>query len=376
MPKEQSKVLVVGGFPHSNAKVFGGIVTSCRVLLESSFPNRFDLVLVNTTQITNPPPHFIIRLILSVKRLIIYVYLLISKKPDAVLLFTSKGFSLVEKGFMAWVARVCGVPSLMFPRGGALINDAKSSVYQRFWIRLALNGSNIFLCQGPSWIDFATKDLGFPRSRVILVPNWTASSNLLRIGENRSSCHASTKLQILFLGWLEREKGIFELLDACAQISSNFEFTLTIAGRGEAELSARDHVKEKKLLDHVHFAGWVEGRELEQMLAKSDIFVLPSWSEGLPNAMIEAMAARLAVVVSSVGNIPHVITDGKEALLVPPKNALAIRIALEKLLEHSEFRESLAQRGHEFVRQNYSVEPAIEKLSLAISSLISDHNCH
>ena len=371
--KRKPTVIVVGGFPPEGVKIFGGIVTSCRALIRSSIPSRFNLVLVDTTQKSNPPPLFIVRLVLSIRRLFEYVLKIVTNRPDAVLLFTSNGASLVEKGCMAWFARILGIPSLMFPRGGEMIQDARKSSFQRAWIRLALNGSRIFLCQGPAWHRFATRDMAFAADRVVIVPNWTASENLLRIGESRSAMPAITNPRILFLGWLEKEKGIFELLEVFDQLCDTYSCTLTIAGRGNAENAARKFVKHRELDGRVHFAGWVAGSDLESVLMESDILVLPSWAEGLPNAMIEAMAAGLAVVVSAVGNIPDVITNNKQALLVPPKDVAALKIALEKVLRDPQLRTELAQCGHEFAKSNYSVEPAVELLSKTIEALITNN---
>jgi glycosyltransferase involved in cell wall biosynthesis len=122
----------------------------------------------------------------------------------------------------------------------------------------------------------------------------------------------------------------------------------------------------------VEFAGWVQGETLDALFASSDILVLPSWAEGFPNAIIEAMAAKLAVVVSAVGNVPDLIVDGREALLVPPKEADPLRRAIERLLVDKNFRLELAERGHAFARDNFSVEMSVNKLTTAIEFAIEE----
>lgn len=369
--RDKLKVVVVGGFPPPSLKVFGGIVTSCKMLLESSFKDHFDLVLIDSTQVSNPPPGFLERLRFAISRFFHYLKKLRTEKPDAVLLFASRGASLVEKGCMCWIARAFGVPALIFPRGGGLIQDADRSRWNLFWIRHALKGASFFLCQGPSWQRFAIDRIGFSSDRVALVPNWTATSIMLQIGQERTQKQEDKLLQILFVGWLEKEKGIFELLEATRVLSSTQDFRLVIAGRGRAEQQARDFVKDHGLSGVVEFAGWVEGDSLCDLLKQSEVFALPSWSEGLPNAMIEAMAAGLAVVVSSVGNIPDIITDEKEALLVPPKDVEALCIALRRTLESSILRNDLSRTGHAFALTSYSVETAVQKLTDAINQAVS-----
>ena len=133
----QPHILWVGAFPPANRHVYGGIVTSCRVLLQSSLATEATLILFDSAQITNPPPGFLLRLILAVRRFLIYLVRFERENPDVILVFTSAGASLVEKGAMVWYARARGVPSLMFPRGGALIDASRRSSFTRNWVRIA-----------------------------------------------------------------------------------------------------------------------------------------------------------------------------------------------------------------------------------------------
>ena len=368
--KSKPRVLLVGAFPTYESKIFGGIVTSCKTLLDSSFSNRFDLVLVDSTQISNPPPGFFVRLALAARRILQFVWLLYRSRPDCVLLFASVGGSLLEKGVMAWFSRLLGIPALMFPCGGAVIEQAQNSAFSRVWIRWAFGGTRKVLCQGPTWHRFAVDTLGFFPDDAPTISNWTASERLLAIGRERSKQPVDQPIRLLFLGWLEREKGIFELLEVCARLAPEHSFSVAIAAKGHAESAAKNIVASRGLSDRVQFPGWVQGQDMENILKESDVLVLPSWVEGLPNAMIEAMAAGLAVVVSAVGNVPDVITDGVEALLVPPKDTDALERALVRLFCDAEFRLALAGRGHRFAAETFSVEPAAAKFDEIIQSVI------
>ena len=372
MPK--NKILIVGAFPPPDRKIFGGIVTSCQSLLESSFASQFDLILVDSTQISNPPPGVTLRGLLALRRFLIFLHKLISEKPQVVILFTAVGASVLEKGVMAWISRVLRIPVFIFPRGAALITTVANSNLHRIWVSAAMWGATHFLCQGPSWQRFATEMLAFPLDRAPIIPNWTATNRLLSIGEQRASTSATQIPQLLFLGWLEWEKGIFELLAACQALSPLYPFRLVIAGRGHAESDARALVAGSNLAGVIEFAGWVQGEALDALLSASDIFILPSWAEGLPNAMIEAMAAKMAVVVSAVGNIPDMITDGHEALLVPPKDVQSLKQAIERLLVDKSFREELAKRGHTFAHDNFAVEPAVAKLAAVVEAAIEENS--
>lgn len=360
------RVLAVGAFPPADTKIYGGQVTACRALLSSSFSRSFDVVTLDSTQIGNPPPGLLVRSVYALSRVLKFLGLLVRWRPQAVLLFVAIGGSVAEKGLMAWLARLVRVPVLMFPRGAELIDVTARSPFHRRWILACLKGGTQFLCQGPAWQKFATEVAGFPVERAPIVPNWTAADPLLLIGEERDKRAANQIPQLLFLAWLEREKGIFELLDACEGLVEDHQFRVVIAGRGRAEPEARRLVEEGALRARVEFVGWVQGEGLETLLAQSDILVLPSWAEGFPNSVIEAMAAGLAVVVSSVGNIPGMLTDGHEALLVPPRQSEPLKAAISTLLQDEALRQEIARCGNLFVRENFAVEPAVRKLSTVI----------
>lgn len=370
--KYKTKVLIVGAFPPTELAIFGGMVTSCRALLDSTFSQRFDLILIDSTQTSNPPPGIFVRGFIALHRFARFIRKLNTCRPNVVVLFTAVGASVLEKGCMAWISRFFAIPVMIFPRGAELITTASKSTFHRLWISAMLNGATHFLCQGPAWQRFATGVLAFSPDHAPVIPNWTATNRLLAIGEQRAAICEKKIPTILFLGWLERKKGIFELLQACTALSSFYKFRLVIAGKGNAESEVRALVESAHLDGVVEFAGWVQGEDLYALFAASDILALPSWAEGFPNAIIEAMAAKLAVVVSAVGNVPDMIVDGCEALLVSPKDVASLQQAIERLLTDYRARDMLAERGHAFARDNFSAELSVEKFAAAIEAAIRE----
>jgi glycosyltransferase involved in cell wall biosynthesis len=367
------KLLIVGAFPSENVNIYGGIVTTCKTLLESDFPSQFQLSLVDSTQQSNPPPVFFQRMISATKRLLVYSVLLRRASPDAVLLFTAIGASVVEKGSMAWIARHMSVPIFIFPRGGELIEIVRRSALQRLWNKFFLRGATHFLCQSEAWQRFAVDQVGFAAGQTAIIRNWSATPQLLAIGSSKQKPEPRAQPRILFLGWLEKDKGIFELLQACSDLSATYPFSLTIAGRGHAEEAARIFVAQHSLQDQVRFVGWVKGQTKLDLLAGADILVLPSWAEGFPNVVIEAMAANVAVIVSSVGSVPDLLTDRYEALLVPPKDKDAVREALRELISDETFRWELASRGNAFAEEHFATEQGTKRLASIIRSAIDQN---
>ncbi|MDC1004751.1 glycosyltransferase family 4 protein [Opitutales bacterium] len=356
-------ILIVGAFPKpSNRVIFGGVVSSCRALVSSTLVENFNLLLLDSTQKSNPAPSLIIRLPFAFKRLLVYCGKLWNERPDIVLIFTSSGFSLLEKGLMGRIALFLQKSTLIFPRSGVIIEQFSNSSFQRCLIRWALGNSTKLLCQGDAWHNFAVRELKYPQENAPVIHNWTATKELLAIGQSKIELDINDPVKLLFLGWLEEKKGIFELLESCLQLNEKTRFSLVVAGKGNAEERAMEFVKDNGLVEKVDFRGWVEGNKLEKLFMECDVLVLPSWAEGLPNAMIEAMAAGLAVVVSAVGNVPSVMTDGKNGLLIPPRDVDALTKALFSLIEDPVFLKKLAMSGHTMARDNFSISRAVGKL--------------
>jgi glycosyltransferase involved in cell wall biosynthesis len=374
MKKYIPKVLIVGGFPNLHRrKIYGGQVEVCSRLLKSSFIERYDVRTVDTTQISNPPPVFMMRMFLAGIRLTRFLGSLFLRRPDVVIIFFAEGASAIEKGVMSWLAQACGVRSLVFPRAGGIMRQYDGSTWFATFVRLTLGRADMFLCQGITFQRFAISELGFTSESAPIIPNWTASEEPLRIGALRDFGLAEKNPHILFLGWLEEFKGVFELLAAARiLLDERIEFHLVFGGDGAALPKAQRFVEKHGLSRHVTFAGWLDQAEKADLLRKCQIFTLPSWSEGLPNVMIEAMCAGLACVVTDVGTIPDYITPGHDALVVERKNVLELTAALRAVISDGKLRESIAKNGFRLASTRFTLENGIELLSSAVTRVLKN----
>lgn len=367
--------MIVGAFPNFKKQIFGGFVTVCNALLESSFQNKFRLILIDSTQSSNPPPNFLIRSAFALRRFFLFVYHLILEKPQAVLIFTASGFGLLEKGMMGRLAQVMSVPNLMFPGGGYLLKNYDNSLPMRFFSSVALKKADKILCQGKQWQDFAVEKLGFSLENTPIVENWTASEKFLKIGEERDFSNLRDKrIRVLFVGWLDREKGVMEILDALVHSSLAQSITLELLGEGNAYTDAKELVETNSLSEIVSFRGWLHGKDLEAAYRNADVFLLPSWMEGLPNAMVEAMATGLVPVISAVGNIPSVVTHGENGLLVKPKDSTSIELALQQLVLDRSLIEKFGKKACQFARENFSTEVGVGKLTKVLLEVINSQS--
>ncbi len=160
--------------------------------------------------------------------------------------------------------------------------------------------------------------------------------NLFRIRDQaqcrRNLDRSVDRRVILFVGRLEPAKGIFELLDAFESIArERRDVDLVLIGDGVAEAECRDRVARGNLA--VHFAGRCDRTRVAEWVSAADLLTLPSWNEGTPNVVLEALASGRRVVASDVGGIPAAVHSPVLGEVVPARSAVALASALERVLD-------------------------------------------
>jgi len=143
------------------------------------------------------------------------------------------------------------------------------------------------------------------------------------------TCQDDT-IRILFVGFIRPEKGIEYLLDAVSRLKPDFLWELRLVGANEFP----------------EYRKMAYGQPIFDCTRASDLLVLPSLSEGTPHVLAEARANSLPCIATTVGGVPDVVTDGYDALLVPPKDAFAIAQAVERIVGDGELRRALIRQGY------------------------------
>ncbi len=174
----------------------------------------------------------------------------------------------------------------------------------------------------------------------------------------------SSATQLLYVGRLAAEKGLLILLESMHQLR-NMRVTvhLTLVGDGEDRNLLQQRVAQLGLSDAVSFAGFASEASVRGHLQEADVFVLPSFAEGVPVSLMEAMACGVPVVSTYVGGINELVEPGVTGLLVPASDATALAQALAKLLQSTELRQKLARNGRARVEENYHLDCQIHQLS-------------
>ena len=197
---------------------------------------------------------------------------------------------------------------------------------------------------------FVTEDLRVPASRVEIVINGVPEPT-----HARRKVVANSVQRVLFLGNLSERKGVSDLLRALALPGfDRSRLEVSLAGGGDLE-AYRAKARQLGVEGFVRFEGWSDQLQVARLMARADVLVLPSYDEGLPLVILEALANGVAVVCSPVGEIPSVLTDGVNACFVPPGDVAAIAIGLQRLLQQPGFREILERNGRALYEQHFSL---------------------
>jgi colanic acid/amylovoran biosynthesis glycosyltransferase len=195
--------------------------------------------------------------------------------------------------------------------------------------------------------------------------------DLARFDGDGPASGSAGELQILNVGRLHPVKGHPVLLEALALLlDAGVEARLTIVGDGDRREALERRATELGVTDRVTFAGNVGQDDLHAFYARADVFCLPSFGEGIPVVLMEAMAMRVAVVSSRIMGIPELVEDEAGGLLVTPGRPDLLAAALRRLADSPELRERLARQGHDKVAADHDGSRAAEQLQELFASAV------
>jgi len=174
----------------------------------------------------------------------------------------------------------------------------------------------------------------------------------------------------VYIGGLVESKGIDELATACESLLSQYEnFQLVCVGAGPAQERLVALQKSVGREDAVRLVGRVHPDEIPTFLQAADFLVLPSHSEGMPQAVVEAMNCGLPVVATNVGGVPEAVVDGRTGLLVEARDARQLREAIERMITDEAFRIAAGREGYERARTVFDPEANARVFADALQSV-------
>ncbi len=375
-PRKNSIQLLMLG---AGLDVQGGITSVEKLMLENASP---DLQIRHVaTFVKGSASRNIMAFLQAIGTL---VQVLLRNKADIVHIHFSDRGSTLRKFILAFITLSLRKPFVLHCHGAAYREFyAKLPQFAKTLITAVFSQCDKFIALSESWRDFYSKSFQLTSDQVVVFPNPVVLPPTVPDRQNRP------RVTFVFLGRIgkhggaldtvrsvisfpKQDKGAFDLIQAFADLPSADRQVarLVLAGNGETE-AAQQLIADLGLTAHATVYSWLDPIQRDRLLGEADVFVLPSYNEGLPMSMLEAMAWELPVIMTPVGGIPEVITHERNGLLVQPGNHQELTDAMHRLIQDQPLRMTLAKAGRNTVR-SLDVDSYMQALTGLYTSIL-DH---
>lgn len=186
----------------------------------------------------------------------------------------------------------------------------------------------------------------FHHENVVVIKNVIAAPVIKKVDKDR-------RFTLLFLGRLGKRKGIYDLLDVLKNNKEKYDgkMLLLIGGDGETE-KVVNYIKQNNLDNIVKFKGWISGKQKILLLNQADTYILPSYNEGLPISVLEAMSYSLPIISTNVGGIPEILKNGINGYLIHPGNKNEIEKSINNLMSDKGLIEKMGEVSRDMVKEH------------------------
>ena len=267
----------------------------------------------------------------------------------------------------AWAARRAGAAHVFTMHGSRYYAERWR---RRIALRLAAALSGPVVTVSHSLAQHLRRDLWLRAARIVTIPNGARQTPVAQSSLRDELQLADTDRLAVAVGNLYPVKGHAYLLQALALLTARFpQLHVAIAGRGELADSLIAQARSLQITNRIHLLGLRS--DIGNVLAAADVFVLPSLSEGVPLALLEAMMAARPIVATAVGEVPTVLDGGRAGVLVPPQDAAALAEALANVLADPTRAGRLGAAAAARAGEVYTLDAMIDRyVSLYAKSLV------
>jgi glycosyltransferase involved in cell wall biosynthesis len=332
----------------------GGIASVVDVYRAAGLFQRFPIVYLATHRGGGPLAKLGALLLALAK----FGALLLGGQVAVVHIHVASRASFWRKSLFFWLARPFRVRTILHLHGGefSVFYHSECGPVRRALVRAVFERATRIVVLSAAWKDFL--------ATITRNPNIEAIHNPV-IVPGQPAWEQRRPGQVVFLGKLGPNKGSYDLLEAASMLlARRRQLELMLGGDGEVQ-QTRARVSELGIGEHVKVLGWVGPEQRNALLASASVFVLPSYHEGLPMSILEAMAAGLPVLATPVGGIPELLTDGVEGYLVQPGDVEGLGRCMQSLLDDQALAQRMGAAGRRKIETTFSagaVLPRVEKI--------------
>lgn len=338
----------------------GGITAVVRRYREAGLFERWDVRYVATYEKPGMPT----QLRMMSRATLAVLGMLLRGEVRLVHVHSASRGSFWRKSVFCALARLFRVPYIFHLHSGEfpVFYGQECGRMAQAWVRRTLRGAARVVALTEGWR--AALQAIEPSIRLTVLGNPVAVPERLPVLRETVS-------EVLFLGRLREKKGVFDLVRAMPTIlAAHPGLRFVMAGDGELE-KVRELARSLKVEHALVLPGWIDGDEKDAALARADIFVLPSYFEGLPVGVLEAMAAGVPIVSTTVGGIPDIVQTEKHALLVEPGDVPALSEAIVRLAGDGALRVALREAAFDHARAHFSDKQVLSKLEAMYREIIT-----
>ena len=282
-----------------------------------------------------------------------FAYVLMFHKPDVVHIHSSFGPSFYRK--MPFIYMVsCRKISIVNLKHGADFYEFKLNAPEekKAKIKKIYSKCNVLIALSEEWKERLRQIV--PEDKIEIIENYSVLHEDALEERMQRECNNT----VLFLGELGKRKGCYDIPAVIAQVKKsipNVKFVLSGAGSEVDEKAIKKLIDEKGVSDNVEFPGWVRGDTKDKLLREADVFFLPSYNEGMPMSVLDAMGYALPVVSTNVGGIPKIVHDGENGVCCEAGDTDKMAEGIVNLLNNDEIRCDAEENSAQIIKEGYSL---------------------
>ncbi|MDK0686289.1 glycosyltransferase family 4 protein [Clostridium perfringens] len=346
------KILMVG----ASRKMKGGIATVVNSYYKLGLDKEVELTYLETICEGNKLFRF-----KKFCESIIYILKNI-KNYDIVHIHMASRGSFLRKSILLLIAKYFNKKVVIHMHGAEFMifyEKESNKIYQRY-IRYILDKSDCIFALSDKWKENLGEITNIKKIKVI--------NNSIIIPNKKDKKY--NKNIMLFLGRVGERKGIFDILDVIPNIvKENDDLKFIIGGDGEVD-KAIEVCKKNNIDKYVEFVGWVDGNKKENLLKLASIYILPSYNEGMPMSILEAMSYSIPIISTYVGGIPELIKNGKEGILINAGNKYELEEAIKELINSEEKKSSMGKCARKKVEDEFDLRINLQKILEEYNNLL------
>jgi len=353
------KVLMIG----SNLKVPGGITRVIKNYIEAGIQEKVDFEYFATYY---GKGNFLNLVYFIVKYIKLFVILSLpnSGNYDIAHIHMSYKGSFIRKKYIIKLLTMKKIPVVLHMHGSQFKDYYRNSdVNQRRIITKTLDKASVIIALGESWEEFYKS---ISKTKVISVDNAVFPKNMKE--------NTSNKEYITCMGVISKRKGTFDLVDVAAKLKGKIDekYKFLLAGNGEiGEINKK--IRDYGLDDMFIIPGWISKQsKIDEIYEKSIIYILPSYNEGMPMSILEAMSFGLPIISTNVGSISSVVKPDNGYIVEPGDIDKMANLIVEVINDENKrniMKESNLNKIHEHYNVNKSLEIIIEIYSKVINEI-------